>query len=239
MNNPSNKSTSALERYLPGECLPRERALRDGIKSLKDVELIAILLGSGIKGKNVIELSTEILNEVEGHISKLAATPIEELHSRHNGLGQARTITLLAALELGQRASADAEEIAMRRIAIKDSKTTVQYMRRHFSGLDHEEFWVIMLNNSLKIIGEFRVSSGGLVATVVDSRIIIRRMLNANAKGAILFHNHPSGNLKPSPQDIELTNKIKNAANFFDMKIFDHIIISDAGFFSFCDEGLL
>ncbi|MDE6396228.1 MAG: DNA repair protein RadC [Muribaculaceae bacterium] len=232
-----SKNQSALERFMPGECLPRERALRDGVKSLTDVELIALLLGSGIKGKNVIELSSEILNEVDQHISYLTMTPLEELLARHSGLGKARAITLLAAIELGQRASTDAEKVASRRVAIKDATTTVNYMRRHFNGLDHEEFWAVMLNRSLKIIREFRVRSGGQTATVVDPKIIIRRMLAAQAHSVILFHNHPSGALKPSPQDIELTKKIKNAAGFFDMNVLDHIIISDEGFYSFCDNG--
>ncbi len=231
------KNQTALERYMPGECLPRERALRDGVKSLTDVELIALLLGSGIKGKNVIELSSEILKEVDQHISFLPMTPLEELLARHSGLGKARAITLLAAIELGQRASVDAEKVATRRVAIKDSKTTVNYMKRHFNGLDHEEFWVLMLNRSLKIIGEFRVSSGSQTATVVDPKIIIRRMLSAQANSVILFHNHPSGSLKPSVQDLELTQKIQNAAKFFDMSVLDHIIVSDEGFYSFCDNG--
>ena len=239
MKQKEGKVQSALERYMPGECLPRERAIRDGVKSLTNVELIALLLGSGIKGKNVIELSSEILKEVDNHISFLTTTPLEDLLGRHNGLGQARCITLLAAIELGQRASVDAEEVATRRVAIKDAKTTVNYMKRHFSGLDHEEFWAVMLNRSLKIIREFRVSSGGLTATVVDPKIIIRRMLSAQANSVILYHNQPSGALTPSHQDIELTKKIINAAQFFDMSVLDHIIISDEGFYSFCDNGLI
>lgn len=244
MNNEKPKqqrrnNSSALERVMPGHSLPRERAVESGIKALTDIELIAILLGSGIKGKNVIELATEILRKVDGHLSYLTTTPIETLSERHTGLGSARSITLLAAIELGLRAAADARRVQIDRVRLTDAEHSAELMRHHFTGLDHEEFWVMMLNNSLGFIREFRVSSGGTRSTVVDPKLIIRPMLNANASRAILFHNHPSGTLQPSTDDINLTLRVREAARLFDMDIIDHIIITDRGFYSMYENGKL
>lgn len=214
---------------------PRERAILHGIKSLSDPELMAIIFATGIKGKNVIEMSRDILDDNSGHLSRIAAMGYKEFVARYKGIGPAKALTLLAALELGMRTAADARLDSKTRII--SSQIGYDVMAHRFSQLDHEEFWVLMLSQSLSVIKDIRIGVGGLAATVVDVKIVIREALDCRASAIILCHNHPSGNLRPSVQDDSLTEKIMRAAKLFDIKVCDHLVIADNGYFSYQDEG--
>lgn len=217
--------------------LPRERALKHGFGSLSDSEIMAILLGTGTKGKNVIDLSNEILHNHSGHLSELASLSVQDITERYTGIGRSKALTLLAALELGRRAAQDAAEVQASRKQIKSSQDSYELMRHKLQHLRHEEFWILLLNNSLKRINEVRINEGTLNHTLVDIKKIIKLMIDHGANNVILFHNHPSGQLKPSPQDDQLTEKIVQAAKVFDFRVLDHIIITQGGFYSYTDQG--
>lgn len=228
----------AAKSPLPGfdkEALPREKALREGIKSLSDRELMAIIFGTGIQGKNVLELCQDIICDNNGHLSQLLSMEPAEIVSRYKGVGIAKALNLLAALELGVRVGADAIKIS--KPVFSSSRNSFEFMKDVFYNVDHEEFWVVLLNRANHLIKRVRISQGGLAATVVDARIIIREAILSKASSIILFHNHPSGNLTASAQDIALTKKLKDAANYFDINVLDHLIIHNDRYYSFCDDG--
>lgn len=231
------KPGGSLIRDMLEQERPREKAQKPGVKSLTDVELMAIIFATGIAGKSVIELSREILHDNGGHLSRVARLSVPEFLKRYKGIGPAKATTLLAALELGSRAAADARIIDEPTVA----SSTVAYdiVRHRFERLNHEEFWVMYLSQAGKLIAESKIGQGGLTATSVDVRIIVREALFNNATAMILSHNHPSGNLKPSQQDITLTKSITDAARLFNIVVHDHIIVSDGGYYSFRDEGLV
>lgn len=231
------RTASMLIRDMVADERPREKAERLGIKALSTVELMAIIFSTGVSGKSVIQLSNEILADAEGHLSKVARLSVGELLKRYKGIGRAKALSLLAALELGSRAGADAR-------AVSDPKVTgpedaYQLMRQYFERLDHEQFWVMMLNRANHVIGTYCVSQGGMAATVVDVKIIMRKALEKNAQVLILAHNHPSGNMMPSAQDDSLTRRIVEAAKLFEIPVLDHLIITDAGYYSYRDSGKL
>lgn len=219
--------------------LPRERAIRHGINTLSDVEIMAILLGTGTKGKNVIDLANEIVRESGGHLSELMRMTVREFTRRYSGIGPGKALTLLAALELGRRAADDAAKVEMARKPMTDSVACYEAMRNNLQHLDHEEFWILMLNNSLKRIAEVRINEGATNFTVVEIKKIIKHMIDYGANHVVLYHNHPSGKLMPSAQDDSLTQKIKEAAKIFDFRVIDHIIISSSGYYSYADKGRL
>ena len=231
------KPGGSLIRDMLEQERPREKAQKHGMKSLTDVELMAIIFATGIAGKSVIELSREILQDNGGHLSRVARLSVPEFLKRYTGIGPAKATTLLAALELGSRAAADARIIDEPTIA----SSTVAYdiVRHRFERLNHEEFWVMYLSQAGKLSSESKIGQGGLTATSVDVRLIVREALFNNATAMILSHNHPSGNLKPSQQDISLTKSITDAARLFNIVVHDHIIVSDGGYYSFRDEGLV
>lgn len=214
---------------------PREKAIRHGIKSLSDTELMAIIFGTGLKGKSVIELSRDILHDNDRHLSKVARLSVSEMLRRYKGIGPAKAVTLLAALELGSRSVADAAKID--NPSITSSETAYRIMKHHFERLDHEEFWIMLLSQSGKVIRETNISRGGINGTVADIKIIMRCAIEDLASSMILFHNHPSGNLRPSAQDDTLTHRICEAAKFIDTRVNDHIIITDGGYYSYNDGG--
>lgn len=216
---------------------PREKAIKYGIKSLDDVELMAIIFSTGLKGKSVIELSREILADNNNHLSKVARLTVKEMLTRYKGIGPAKAITLLAALELGSRSAADAARINSP--TVNSSDVAYDLMRHHFERLDHEEFWVMLLSQSGKIIREVKIGQGGVSATAVDIKLILKAAIDNLASAMIVFHNHPSGNLKTSPQDDNLTKKIADAARMIDVRLNDHIIITDGGYHSYRDNGQL
>ncbi len=216
---------------------PREKAIKYGIKSLSDNELMAIIFSTGLKGKSVIEMSRDILSDNKGHLSKVARLSVAEMLKRYKGIGPAKALTLLAALELGSRSAADAATIDDP--VVNSSGVAYSIMKHHFERLDHEEFWVLLLSQSGKPIREIKIGQGGVAATAVDVKLIMKAAIEHLASAMIVFHNHPSGNLKPSAQDNALTIKIREAAKLIDTRLNDHIIITDASYYSYHDDGRL
>lgn len=232
-----NTQDTFLIRDLNTDERPREKAMNHGVKALSDSELMAIIFGTGVKGQSVLTLSRTILKDHEGHLSRVARKDYRELIKNIRGIGPAKAISLLAALELGARASADA--LIDDQTPITSSERAYSYMRHYFTHLNHEEFYALFLTQALKPIRSHKVGQGGLTATVVDQKVILKEALLNNASAMILFHNHPSGNLKPSPQDKQLTNRIKEACSLLDIRLNDHLIITDSSYYSFNDEGIL
>ena len=214
---------------------PREKLSTQGRRALSDAELIAILIGSGSRTESAVELSKRILHHYDNDLNKLAKASIQEL-SNFRGIGEAKAISIIAALEIGRRRD-DTEVKAVETII--GSKEAYNLMRRHLVDLNHEEFWIILLGRSSKVIGKELISKGGLSGTVADPKIIFHIALQQQASGIILIHNHPSGNLKPSHLDVSLTKKLSEAGRLLDIQILDHLIIGDTGYYSFADESLL
>ncbi|HUM50169.1 MAG TPA: DNA repair protein RadC [Chitinophagales bacterium] len=214
---------------------PREKLQLKGKHALSDAELIAIIIGSGNAKESAVELSKRILASVNNNLFELGQKSIEDL-MQFNGIGEAKAISIIAALEIGRR-RASSEVISQNKIIT--SKDVFQMMSPILSDLKHEEFWVIYLNRNNRFISKQKISSGGVAGTVSDPKIIFNMALKELASSIILCHNHPSGNTKPSEQDIFLTKKIKQAGDFLDIKLLDHIIIAHQQFTSFIDSGLL
>lgn len=210
---------------------PREKALKHGIKSLTDAELMAIIFSTGMKGKSVIQMSEEILRDNNHHLSNVARLSVKDFINRYKGMGEAKAISLLAALELGSRSAADAVSISRPRVT--NAQIAVDLMRRHFSNLHYEEFWLMLLNQGGFVIKEIKMSQGGLNATVVDVRLILKQIIENLASAILIFHNHPSGALCPSLEDDNLTKRICTGATAIGVRVNDHIIITDSGFYSY------
>lgn len=217
--------------------LPREKAARFGLKALSDSELMAIVFSTGIQGKNVFELCDDILSDNEGHLCLIAATSLDEFKEKYRGIGPAKALTLLAGIELGVRAAADAA--VYRHKVLSSSQAVYEYIKPKYYLLDHEQFWAIYLRQNNSVIKAVKIGQGGMSATAVDMRIVLREALLQKAAALILTHNHPSGNLRPSQQDLALTRRIKEAAALMDIRLHDHLIVADNGFFSFNDQGCM
>lgn len=215
---------------------PREKALRNGIRSLSDTELIAILLGGGLPGKSVIHLSREIYDAYNRSLSDMAQSSIREMCSRFKGIGPAKAITIAAALELGGRRK-DIKSSA--KPVIRSAADAYALIRGQIENQPVEEFWIILLSRANRVIAKECISRGGTVATVVDVKLIMKHALEHLASGMILAHNHPSDNIQPSGPDDSLTGKIKAAAALMDIKVLDHLIIGPTGFYSYNDNGKL
>ncbi len=214
---------------------PREKLLARGRQALSNAELIAILIGSGNREESAVELSKRILSSIANDLHELGKVSVQDLQ-KFKGIGEAKAITIVAALELGRRRKV--AEPKKKKI-ITSSNEAYEEMQPLLDDLTHEQFWILLLSRSNQIISKVQISSGGISGTVVDARLIFKPALEALASGIILFHNHPSGNLKPSHQDIEITNKLVKGAKSLDMTILDHLIISERGFYSFKDEGMI
>ncbi len=232
---PANEGGGLLIRDMAQDDRPREKALRMGIKSLTDTELMAILFSTGIKGKSVVQLSTEILADNDYHLSKISRMSIPDFLKRYKGIGPAKAIALYAALELGSRSAADAATLESP--VVTNAQTAVKLMRRHLNNLPYEEMWVMLLSQAGRVIKEVNVGRGGVSSTIGDVRIILKHAIENLASAFILFHNHPSGTLRPSRQDDELTRKVAESAKLMDIHMNDHIIITDSGFYSYHDQG--
>jgi DNA repair protein RadC len=214
---------------------PREKLLMKGAESLSDSELLAILIVNGTRSKTAIDLAKEVLVLGKNNLPELGKLTVKEL-MKIKGIGEAKAITIVAAMEIGRRRQA----MNYREKAVMTSSTDVaNYLQSLLKDYRHEVFAVLFLNRANRINHFQIVSEGGITGTVADPRIILKKALEEDAVGIILCHNHPSGSLKPSGADQELTRKIKEAAKFFDIKVLDHLIVSDAGFYSFSDEGIL
>jgi DNA repair protein RadC len=215
---------------------PREKLLLKGVSSLSDSELIAILIGSGNSEETAVELSKRILQKSENNLNILARLGVSDLVNNFKGIGEAKAITIIAALELGRRRKTI--ESTERR-TITSSRIAYEEFIPMLSDLNHEETWAILTDRSNKIVSRFKVSSGGISGTVVDIRLILREAVNKYASGIFLGHNHPSENCRPSPQDEQITKKLKEAARWMDIVLLDHIIVCGNRYFSFADEGII
>ncbi len=214
---------------------PREKLLKNGARSLTDAELIAILIGSGNTEETAVELSKRILSTSGNNLNELGRKSIDYLQS-FKGIGEAKAITIVAALELGKRRR-EAEVFSKKTITV--SNDAFEYFLPLLGDLNHEEFWVLLLDRGNKIQDSFRISQGGISGTVIDVRIILKPALEKQSSNIILCHNHPSGTLQPSQADRQITTKIKDAAKLMDISVLDHIIIGQNKYFSFADEGIL
>lgn len=214
---------------------PREKLIAKGKSALSDAELIAILIGSGNRDESAVDLSKKILKSVDGNLNELAKLSIEQLMT-FKGIGEAKAISIITALELGKRRQF---EVSLEKPKITSSKDVFNVMNPVIGDLEHEEFWVLFLNNSNKVLEKKQMSKGGLTATLVDVRLLFKRALELTSVAIIVCHNHPSGKLQASRADKELTNKIKQAGVTLDIKLLDHLIITEKAYFSFADEGLI
>lgn len=231
----TQKGTSFSIKNWSQDDQPREKLLHKGRDVLSDAELVAILIGSGNKEESAVELSKRILASVDNNLSALGKLSIKQL-MEFKGIGEAKAITIAAALELGRRRRG---EEAIQQQKITSSKAVFEYMQPVLGELAHEEFWILYLNNSNKVIKRVQLSKGGITGTLVDVRLVLKMALELNATGLILAHNHPSGTLKPSQADKQLTQKLKTAAQSIDIKVLDHLIITEKAYFSFADENIL
>ncbi|MDT0688672.1 DNA repair protein RadC [Salegentibacter sp. F188] len=228
------RETFSIKNWAEGD-RPREKLLQKGRVSLSDSELIAILIGSGNRDESAVELSKRILASTKNNLSELGRLNISQL-CEFKGIGTAKAITIVAALELGRRRRV---EEALERKKITSSNSVFELMQPIIGELPHEEFWIVYLNNSNKVLDQLQLSKGGITGTLVDVRITLRKALELGATAIILAHNHPSGNLNPSEADKQLTKKLKTASESLDIKVLDHIIVTEKSYFSFADEGLL
>jgi len=215
---------------------PREKLMLKGTDTLSNAELLAILINNGTKDASAVEVCRQLMGSVNNDLQRLGRMSVKEiLQLKTKGIGEAKAISIAAALELGIRRSSEEN----RKQKITHSSDIAHYLRAKLENKKHEVFVVVYLNRSNKVQHHEIISSGGITGTVADPRIILKRALEHDATAIILCHNHPSGNLKPSRIDEELTLKIKEAARYFDIHVLDHIIVSDEGYYSFADEGLL
>lgn len=213
---------------------PREKFLLKGKSSLSDSELLAILIGSGSRNESAVQLCQRILASSQNNLNLLGKLSIQQLMN-FKGIGEAKAISIAAALELGRRRREE-EVIELKKIT--SSKAVFDIMQPLIGELPHEEFWVLFLNNSNKVIYKTQISKGGITGTVVDIRIVFKLALEHNATSIILSHNHPSGKLQASEADIQITKKIKEAGKNLDIQVLDHVIITEKSYFSFVDEGI-
>ncbi|MBS1773239.1 MAG: DNA repair protein RadC [Bacteroidetes bacterium] len=214
---------------------PREKMLLKGAAALSDAELLAILISSGTKEKSALDLARDILGLAHNNLHELGRLTVPELQQT-KGIGEARAITIAAALEIGRRRQMGE---ALQRNSVTQSKDAADIAIPLMRDLSHEVFCVFYLNQSNKILRHEIISSGGLTGTVADIRMMLKNAVLQNANKLIVAHNHPSGNLKPSHADIELTKKLKDAAEFMDIKLLDHLIVAGTNYLSMADEGML
>lgn len=214
---------------------PREKLRDKGKAALSDAELVAILIGSGSRNESAVELCKRILASANNNLSALGKLSIKQL-TEFKGIGEAKAIAIIAALELGRRRRG---EEALQHHKIDSSQSVFELMQPIIGELAHEEFWIIYLNNSNKVLQKNQLSKGGITGTLVDVRLALKTALETGAVGLILAHNHPSGTLKPSEADKQITQKLKNAGESLDIKVLDHLIITENAYFSFADEGIL
>lgn len=214
---------------------PRERLWNKGPSSLSDAELIAILIGSGTKNASAVDIARELLALAGNNIANLGKLSADEI-KKLKGIGEARAVTIVAALELGRRRKlAEATENPQ----IKSSADVFNIFQPLMEDLPHEEFWILFLNRANKIISRMKISQGGVSGTVTDVRIILKKAIETLASGLVICHNHPSGNNSPSDSDIKITQKIKESGALMDIQLLDHIIVCGKEYYSFADNGMI
>jgi DNA repair protein RadC len=234
MENEQYSAVSSIKSWAEAD-RPREKLLNHGRSVLSDAELIAILIGSGTQSLSAIDVGKNILAEVKHDLNHLAKFSVKELMN-FKGIGQAKAISIIAALELGRRRK---ESAVQEKPKITSSQDAYELLKSVMLDLHHEEFWVIMMNRANRVIRMKRVSSGGISGTVADVKIIFKEAIDQMASALILAHNHPSGNRNPSDQDVRLTRKMKESGLLLDIPVLDHIIFAEDKYYSFADEAML
>jgi DNA repair protein RadC len=214
---------------------PREKMIQRGKESLTDAELLGILIGIGTRELSAVDLAKQILNSVEGDLNKLSKLSLKAI-TKFKGMGPAKAVTVMAALELARRKQ-DAEP--QQKAILSHSSAAYKYLKPFLTGLQQEEFWILLLTRKSELIKHLQISIGGVTSTIADPKIIYKHALEHLATGIIVCHNHPSGNKNPSEADKTLTNRLQAAAELLDISFMDHIIFTDNGYYSFRDEGLL
>lgn len=233
MNEPS-LGPLKIKSWSP-EDRPREKLLSKGTPVLSDAELVAILLGTGTTSTSAVELAKRVLQTVNNNLHDLARLSVKDL-TKIKGIGEAKAISIVAALELGRRRKeGDTDE----KPRISSSRDCFHLLRPHLQDIHHEEFWIILLNRANRVVRKCQISQGGVAGTVADPKIIFKLALSELASGIILAHNHPSGNLTASQADIDLTKKIREAGKLLEIQVLDHLIVAGQKYFSFADEGML
>jgi len=222
-------------KYWAEDDQPREKLMLKGKAALSDAELIAILIGSGSRNESAVELSKRILASVDNNLNALGKQSLQQLMG-FKGIGEAKAITIAAAMELGRRRREE-EGIDLKKIT--SSRAVFEIMQPIIGELPHEEFWILFLNNSNKVIYKSQISKGGITGTVVDARIVFKMALEHNATGIILVHNHPSGVLQESEPDRQITRQLKAGGDALSIKVLDHVIVTEKGYLSFADKGIL
>ncbi|RHJ76808.1 DNA repair protein RadC [Parabacteroides sp. AM08-6] len=213
---------------------PREKMLLKGVTSLSDAELLAILIGSGNNEETAVQLSQRILHSVNNNLNALGKLSVKDLITGFKGIGEAKAVTINAALELGKRRGIT---IPLQRPSVRTSQDVYQLFYPILCDLPHEELWIALTNRSSKVIGKIKISQGGTNETSADLRLILKAAINALATGILLCHNHPSGNTTPSKQDDLLTSRLQKAAQLMEINMLDHIILADGNYYSYSDEG--
>lgn len=214
---------------------PREKLLIKGKASLSDAELLGILLGSGTRELSAVDLARLILQKTENNLHTLAKLTVSDL-VKFRGIGEAKAITIVSALELGRRRK---NSDPLKKPSVTCSKDAYEYLKPELLDQPHEEFWIIFLKRNNQIISKQKISSGGVSGTIVDPKLIFKSAIDKLASSLIMIHNHPSGNLKPSQADIRLTRKLKEAGILLEIPILDHLIFTNENYFSFADESML
>jgi len=231
---PEQSSSFSIKNWSQDD-RPREKLLHKGKSTLSDAELVAILIGSGSRDESAVALCKRVLASSNNNLNQLGKLSINQLMT-FKGIGEAKAITIIAALELGRRRRG---EDALKQEKITSSASAFELLQPILGDLPHEEFWIIYMNNSNKVIQKSQLSKGGITGTLVDVRLVLKTALEVGATGLLLAHNHPSGTLKPSTADKQITEKLKKAALSLDIKVLDHIIITETTYFSFADEGIM
>ncbi|UZO80971.1 DNA repair protein RadC [Aquimarina sp. ERC-38] len=234
MENNTKKVSFSIREWNEND-RPREKLLVKGKNALTDAELVAILIGSGSKTESAVSLSQRILLSVDNKLHQLGKLSVKQL-TGFRGIGEAKAITIVAGLELGRRRNNDHSEVVEK---ISSSKDAYRIMQPLIADLEHEEFWILYLNNSHKVLKKKQISIGGKTGTLVDPKVVFKAALEFDATAILLAHNHPSGSLKPSQSDQELTKRIKAAGQHLDIKLLDHLIVTEKTYFSFADGQLL
>lgn len=232
----AQKVVPVLMRDLNEEEKPREKAGRLGLDSLTDVELLALLLGSGMSGKSVLDLAREILQDNDNKLSRLSRMSIAELKKKYKGVGTAKATLLSAAMTFGARVQ---KSLTLVEEQMVSSRHVYNYMRDTLERLNYEEFWVLHLNRANRVLFKERVSKGGMACTAVDIKLIAKSAIDHLSSGIILLHNHPSGTMQPSGQDDSLTRRIVEICKIIDVPVHDHLIIGPTGYYSYRDSGKL
>lgn len=213
---------------------PREKMMLQGAIALSNAELLAILIGSGNREETAVQLSQRILNSVDNNLNALSKLSINDLIANFKGIGEARALTICAALELGKRRGTS---LPISKPCIHSSQDAYQLFHPLLCDLPHEELWIALMNRSAKVIRKIKISQGGINETSADLRLILKSAINALAAGIIICHNHPSGSIRPSRQDDNLTTRLNNAAKLIEINLLDHIVLTDGNYYSYADEG--